>query len=174
MATRAVISLAIVATLIVRCGPTPEATYDYRWQILDATPWQEQVRPSTGGGEEPSTGIVLQWNFDGIQRKPNEVNARITLWRYPLDTTLVVTKQKESLPDGTYEVTRLYYDIRSKPMWFEVVVIPRRENTILLSPGKYFVHVSPAAYNDIRIKEVIVTPKHLSVLSLSLMEQRIE
>jgi hypothetical protein len=174
MATRAVISLAILTALIVGCGPTPEATYDYRWQILGAKQWQEQVRPSTGDGEGSSTGMLLQWNFDGIQRKPNDVIARISLWRYPLDTALVVTKQKESLPDGTYEVTRMYYEIRNKPMQFDVVIIPGRENTLLVRPGKYFVHVSPASYSDIRIKEVIVKPERLSVLNLSLVEQRLE
>lgn len=173
MEKHTVILLTVIAVVVASCGPTPELMYDYRWQILEAHPWQSIVRPGDADGN-PATGILLQWNFDRIQRKPNDFNARITIWRYPLDTVLVVTKHKETLPDGTYEITRMRYEIRNKPLLFDVVVIPRRDNMISITPGKYFVYVSPAAYNDIRIKEVIVKENHLSVLSLPLLEQRLE
>lgn len=164
------IKLFLLAWLFSGCAPAPAVTYDYRWQILEAEAWQPEFRAST-----TETGIILHYKFDNIRRAPNEFNMRVTMWRYPLDTVLVVTQRKESMPEnGTYEVTRMYYDIKGNPLRFEVVVIPREENVIVLTPGTYFLYVSPGVYRDMRIKEVEVKANHLSILNLHFTETRID
>jgi hypothetical protein len=172
MLTRAAKILAFLAVvrILTGCGPSPEATYDYRWQILEAKPWQSSFRATDG-----ESGIAFKWVFEEARRGKSEFNARVTLWLYPLDTILVVTKKKERLPEhGNFEVTRMYYNIRGNPLLFDVVVIPPQENSILLAPGKYFVHISPGNYSDVRIKEVEVKARHLSMLNVALTEQRFE
>lgn len=163
---RAACSFLVVILWFVGCASPPSTTYDYRWHILGAVAWRPSFTTSNG-----ETGIILRWAFDGIRRIPDEFNARVTLWQYPLDTVLVTTTQNErGADDETYEVTRQYYTIRGTPQRYEVIVSPAEENTVVLSPGMYFLHISPDYFDDVRMKEVLVKKHQMSIIIVKLKE----
>jgi hypothetical protein len=162
---KCIILIGILATLpfLSGCAPTPTITYDYRWRILDATVWQPNYF------ESAETGIALDWSDPG--ERSHDFNADLTIWRYPLDTLLVVTTGKEPHPppDGdTYEVTRMKYEIRNKPLRFNIFVDASAESIVRLEPGKYFVHISPGQYSDVRIRNIVVKRNSLSLVKVEL------